>query len=70
MNKKQYEDEDLLTPEQVCGIIGGVTPKTLRDWNNHHRHKKALAPIRITYRIVRYRYSNVKEFIRLCSATY
>jgi len=70
VNKKQCEDEDLLTYQEVCRIIGGVTPKKLRDWNNHHRHKKALAPIRITYRIVRYRYGNVKEFIRLCGAIY
>lgn len=68
--KKMYEDEDLLTPAEVCKIIGGVTPKTLRDWNNNHRHKKILAPIRITYRVVRYRYANVKEFISRCSAIY
>lgn len=29
MIKKQYEDDDLLTPDEVCRIIGGVTPKTL-----------------------------------------
>lgn len=70
MMKSKYDDEDLLKPEEVCEIIGGITPKTLRDWNNHHRHRDILAPIRITYRIVRYRYGNVRAFINKCSSTF
>lgn len=47
MTKNNYDDEDLLTAQEVCQIIGGITPKTLRDWNNNHRHKKSLCPLRI-----------------------
>lgn len=51
MSKPFYDDDNLLTPAQVCKIIGGVASKTLREWNDHHRHRKVVAPILITYRV-------------------
>ncbi|CDG20650.1 conserved protein of unknown function [Xenorhabdus poinarii G6] len=66
----QYKEDDLLTPEEVCKLLGGITPKTLADWNNKHRHKKILAPIRYTNKVVRYEYKNVIAFREKCRAVY
>ncbi len=53
----------MLTPEEVCALIGGITTKTLCDWNNHHRHRKEiLAPIKFTSKVVRYEYKKCKSF--------
>lgn len=73
--KKQHElkpqDVDtLLTPDQVCEMLGGVTAKTLREWNNSHRHRQVLAPIRFTHKLVRYERRNVLAFIDKCRSTY
>lgn len=68
--KKEYQDDDLLTIDDVCEIIGGISPKTLADWNNTHRHKAVLAPIRFTSKMVRYEYKNVKAFIEKCRSSY
>ncbi|AUU36036.1 hypothetical protein KC999_05475 [Proteus mirabilis] len=70
VKSKEYEDDDMLTPEEVCALIGGITTKTLCDWNNHHRHKEILAPIKFTSKVVRYEYKNVKAFIEKCKSTY
>lgn len=71
MNKKNEVDElDLLTPEEVCKLIGGVTTKTLRDWNIKHRHRETLAPIRFTHKLVRYERQNVLAFIAKCKSAY
>ncbi len=61
---------DLLTPEQVCVMLGGVTTKTLREWNVNHRHRELLAPIRFTHRIVRYKREAVNAFIERCSSDF
>ncbi len=68
--ERLYKDDDLLTPEQVCTLLGGITQKTLADWNNHHRHKKILAPIRFTNKVVRYEYKNVIAFKEKCRSMY
>lgn len=68
--KKQYQDNDLLNIEEVCELIGGISSKTLADWNNTHRHRKVLSPIRFTSKIVRYEYKNVKAFIEKCRSIY
>lgn len=72
MNKKlEVADVDtLLTPDQVCKLLGGVTTKTLRDWNNNHRHRQVLAPIRFTHKLVRYERRNVLAFIDKCRSDY
>ncbi|EPS5440266.1 helix-turn-helix domain-containing protein [Serratia marcescens] len=69
-NKKEGTELDLLTPEEVCKLIGGVTTKTLRDWNNNHRHRQILAPIRFTHKVVRYERKNVLAFIAKCRSSY
>ncbi|HBL7133412.1 TPA: helix-turn-helix domain-containing protein [Serratia liquefaciens] len=69
-NKKEGSELDLLTPEEVCKLIGGVTTKTLRDWNNNHRHRQILAPIRFTHKVVRYERKNVLAFIAKCRSAY
>ncbi|MGR3754964.1 helix-turn-helix domain-containing protein [Edwardsiella anguillarum] len=66
MSNKEKKSAELLTPQQVCELIGGITPKTLREWNIHHRHKKLLTPIRFTHKIVRYERSKVLAFIERC----
>ncbi|CQH34823.1 helix-turn-helix transcriptional regulator [Yersinia enterocolitica] len=63
-------DDDLLTPQQVCDLVGGISTKTLRDWNINHRHRKVLAPIRFTHKLVRYERRNVMAFIDKCKSTY
>ncbi|MDD9338552.1 MAG: hypothetical protein PV362_02590 [Providencia heimbachae] len=68
--KKEYHDDDLLSIEDVCELIGGISPKTLADWNNNHRHRATLAPIRFTSKMVRYEYKNVKAFIEKCRSVY
>lgn len=71
MNKKyEVAEPDLLTPEEVCKMIGGVTTKTLRDWNKKHRHRQLLAPIRFTHKLVRYERQNVLAFIAKCKSVY
>ncbi|WP_071846573.1 MULTISPECIES: MerR family transcriptional regulator [Serratia] len=71
MSKKSEGAElDLLTPEEVCKLIGGVTTKTLRAWNITHRHRKILAPIRFTHKVVRYERQNVLDFIAKCRSAY
>jgi hypothetical protein len=67
---RQYKDDDLLTSEEVCKLLGGITQKTLADWNNKHRHKKLLAPIRYTHKVVRYEYKNIMAFKEKCRAIY
>lgn len=69
-NKKEGTELDLLTPEEVCKLIGGVTTKTLRDWNKNHRHRQTLAPIRFTHKLVRYERKNVMAFIAKCRSVY
>jgi hypothetical protein len=69
-NNQTEHDDDLLTPEQVCEILGGITTKTLRDWNINHRHRKILAPIRFTHKFVRYERKNVLAFKEKCRSTY
>ncbi len=66
---KEAPDE-LLTPEQVCEMLGGITTKTLTLWNNAHRHRKILAPIRFTHKHVRYERKNVLAFIERCRSEY
>lgn len=68
--KKKYQDDDLLTIPEVCQLIGGISSKTLSDWNNNHRHKEILAPICFTEKVVRYEYKNVKAFIEKCRKVY
>lgn len=71
--KSQPEHEGidaLLTPDEVCELLGGVTSATLRQWNNTHRHRKLLAPIRFTHKLVRYERRNVLAFIDRCRSTY
>ncbi len=34
------QSDELLTPAEVCKMLGGITQKTLCDWNINHRHKK------------------------------
>lgn len=70
VNKQNESDDDMLTPEEVCKLIGGITTKTLRDWNITHRHKQLLAPIRFTHKVVRYERRNVMAFIAKCRSTY
>lgn len=70
MNKQNENEEELLTPEEVCSLLGGITTKTLRDWNVNHRHKQILAPIRFTHKVVRYERRNVLAFIAKCKSTY
>lgn len=69
MVAKEYKDNDMLTPEEVCALVGGISTKTLCDWNNKHRYRKILAPIKFTNKVVRYEYKNVKAFIEKCRAT-
>ncbi|OXS14911.1 DNA-binding protein [Zobellella denitrificans] len=67
---QQTTTEDaLLTPEQVSEMMG-ITPKTLRQWNQSHRHRHLLAPIRFTHKLVRYERRNVLAFIEKCRSTY
>lgn len=68
--KKVYDDDDMLTIQEVCALIGGISSKTLADWNNTHRHRKTLAPICFTDKVVRYEYKNVKAFIEKCRKVY
>ncbi|WP_273803569.1 hypothetical protein [Providencia rettgeri] len=68
--KKKYHDDDLLSIQEVCVLIGGISPKTLADWNNNHKHRKILAPICFTEKVVRYEYKNVKAFIEKCRKVY
>lgn len=72
MNKKTEATEqlDLLTPQEVCKILGGITQKTLREWNINHRYKKTLSPIRFTHKVVRYERKNIIEFINKCKGKY
>lgn len=63
-------NSDLLTPEQVCVKLGGITTKTLREWNINHRHRELLAPIRFTHRIVRYKPEAIQRFIDKCGADF
>lgn len=70
MKLKEQKDESLLTPEQVCEMMGGITTKTLREWNSKHRHRKTLAPIRFTHKLVRYERANVIAFINKCRSEY
>jgi len=67
---QELNNENLLTPEQVCDMVGGITTKTLREWNTKHRHRKMLAPIRFTHKLVRYERANVVAFIEKCKSEY
>ncbi|CDG47481.1 hypothetical protein SCTVLC_0727 [Serratia symbiotica SCt-VLC] len=51
-------------------MLRGITQKTLCDWNINHRHKKILAPIRFTSKVVRYERQNVQAFIQKCRSEY
>lgn len=64
------QSDDLLTPSEVCKMLGGIIQKTLCDWNINHRHKKILAPIRFTSKVVRYERQNVQAFIQKCRSEY
>ncbi|ARF49142.1 helix-turn-helix transcriptional regulator [Pantoea stewartii] len=64
------QSDELLTPAEVCKMLGGITQKTLCDWNINHRHKKILAPIRFTSKVVRYERQNVQAFIQKCRSEY
>lgn len=70
MQNKVEEDEPLLTPDEVCKMLGGITQKTLCDWNNHHRHRATLSPIRFSNKVVRYEKKNVLAFIDRCRSQY
>lgn len=70
MGKISENADELLTPEEVCKLLGGITTKTLRAWNIDHRHKKVLAPIRFTHKLVRYERVNVMAFIEKCKSKY
>ncbi len=70
MSIQQEKDDDLLTPEEACALLGGITTKTLRDWNNKHRHRSVLAPIRFTHKVVRYERRNVQAFKEKCRGQY
>lgn len=64
------DNEELIPPEKVCEMLGGISQSTLREWNNTHKHRKALAPIRFSHRVVRYRKQNVYNFIEKCQSVY
>lgn len=59
----------MLTPQQTADMLG-ITTKTLRDWNSSHRHRKLLAPIRFTHKLVRYEQKNIQAFIDKCRSDY
>ncbi len=65
----EANDDDLLTPDEVCEILR-ITQKTLCEWNNTHRHRQLLAPIRFSAKIVRYERCNLKAFIDKCRSHY
>lgn len=68
--KMEEKNSQLLTPSEVCTLLGGISLKTLADWNNRHRHKKLLSPIRFSNKHVRYEYKNVIAFKEKCRAIY
>ncbi|AJJ06494.1 DNA-binding protein [Yersinia pseudotuberculosis] len=70
INETKTTNPDWLTPEQTCILLGGITTKTLRDWNINHRHRAILAPIRFTHKLVRYERCNVIAFIDKCKSKY
>ncbi|WP_407575383.1 DNA-binding protein [Raoultella terrigena] len=70
MKPQNLSDDDLLTPDEVCKLLGGITQKTLCAWNIHHRHRATLAPIRFSAKVVRYECRNVKAFIDKCRSRY
>jgi hypothetical protein len=67
--QRSLEDSALLTPEQAAEMMG-ITPKTLREWNNNHRHRQVLSPIRFTHKHVRYERKRVLAFIEKCRTQY
>jgi hypothetical protein len=67
--QRSLEDSALLTPEQAAEIMG-ITTKTLREWNNSHRHRHVLSPIRFTHKHVRYERKRVLAFIEKCRTQY
>jgi len=64
------DDLELLTPSEVCEMLGGIGASTLREWSNHHKYRDILAPIRLSDRVVRFRRQNVMNFIEKCQSTY
>ncbi|EAV7503853.1 helix-turn-helix domain-containing protein [Kluyvera ascorbata] len=62
-------DNDLLTPDEVCEILR-ITQKTLCEWNNTHRHRQLLAPIRFSAKVVRYERRSLKAFIDKCRSRF
>lgn len=59
-----------LPPEEACKILGDISVSTLRDWTSNHKHKKLLAPIRYSHKVVRYPIKNLLAFKKACSAQY
>lgn len=59
-----------LTPEEACKILGGITESTLRFWASNHKHKKILAPIRYSHKVVRYPIKNLLAFKKACASQY
>lgn len=64
------KSDDLLTPDEVCVLVGGITQKTLCSWNKNHRHRAILAPIHFSAKVVRYERRNVDAFINKCRSQY
>lgn len=64
---------DEVTPDVACKFLGGDKPiaeSTLRGWNSHHKHKKLLAPIRYSYKCIRYPVSGLINFKNACRSQF
>jgi len=59
-----------LPPEEACKVLGNITKSTLRDWASNHKHRKLLAPIRYSHKVVRYPLKNLLEFKKACASQY
>ena len=60
------QQDEILRPDEVCAMLGGISRKTLCGWNNTHKHRKILAPMRISHRVVLYNRSRVEAFMEKC----
>lgn len=62
---KPIEQDVMMKADEVCKIMD-ISRKTLCEFNDHHKHRKILAPIRLSSRSVLYQQSRVYAFLEAC----
>jgi hypothetical protein len=51
--------EQLLNDQQVCAIVGGITPRTLRLWRN----TRGFPHLKLSGKVIRYRRTYIDRWL-------